>query len=357
MNNYFLKSDIDEILEGIAVNVNNFSGKTIVLTGAMGFLGRYFMEIFSRLNESILEKPCKVIAVDNLIIGNGNFSVTNKNRYIKVVNHDVIEPFSYEEKIDYIIHAAGIASPFYYSAHPLETIDVATIGTRKLLDLAKKNNARFIFFSSSEIYGDPDPNHVPIQESYRGNVATMGPRACYDESKRLAETLCYIYQSIHGVSTNIIRPFNVYGPGMQEEDYRLMPNFASLIKADQPVHVYGDGDQTRTFSYVTDALTGFIKVISEGVPGEAYNIGNPEPEVSVMDVLHYIEKVIGNKIEFLLMEHPDSYPADEPMRRCPDIRKAMLQLSYRPVVSLEDGLQRYFSWADKVYTGKLYDGQ
>ena len=232
---------------------------------------------------------------------------------------------------------------------------MAIDGTRHLLDLAVKNNARFIFFSSSEIYGDPDPNHVPIQESYRGNVSSMGPRACYDESKRVGETLCYIYHNTFGVSTNIIRPFNIYGPGMQEKDFRVLPNFASLIKAGQPLHIYGTGKQTRTFSYITDAMVGFLKIVTDGVPGEVYNIGNYKPEISILDLLQKIEKVLNRKVEYHLIEHPDSYPADEPIRRCPDIRKANLQLGFNPIVQLDEGLRRFFSWSDKVYTGSIYN--
>ena len=145
------------------------------------------------------------------------------------------------------------------------------------MERSKSDNSKFIFFSSSEIYGDPDPKKIPIQESYRGNVSTLGPRACYDESKRLGETLCYIYKQYFGVHTNIIRPFNIYGPGMQEADYRVMPNFASNIKAKKNLKLYGSASQTRTFCYITDAMSGFLKVIMNGVSGEPYNIGNQSP--------------------------------------------------------------------------------
>ena len=197
--------------------------------------------------------------------------------------------------------------------------------------VARGKDARFCFFSSSEIYGDPDPKHVPTPESYRGNVACQGPRACYDESKRLGETLCYVYHELHGVSTNTIRPFNVFGPGMQETDYRVLPNFANRIKGGRALNVYGTGRQTRTFCYVTDAMVGFLLTVLGGVPGEAYNIGNPEPEISMFDLVERIEGVLGHEVEKNLVEYPDSYPADEPNRRCPDIRKARLQLGFEPI--------------------------
>jgi UDP-glucuronate decarboxylase len=225
------------------------------------------------------------------------------------------------------------------------------VGTKNLLELARRNNARFTFFSSSEIYGDPDSKHVPTPESYRGNVSCAGPRACYDESKRLGETLCHIYHEKYGVATNTIRPFNVFGPGMQETDYRVLPNFANRIKAGLPLKVYGSGSQTRTFCYITDAMVGFLLTIAKGVPGEAYNIGNPKPEISMLDLVRRIERILKGKLTYDVVEYPDSYPADEPQRRCPDIRKARVHLKFEPQVDLDDGLGRFFGWADQVYTG------
>jgi UDP-glucuronate decarboxylase len=263
----------------------------------------------------------------------------------------VIKPIEWEGPVDYIIHAAGIASPFYYRAYPLETLEVAITGTRNMLDLATKHRARMAFFSSSEIYGDPDSRHVPTSESYRGSVSCRGPRACYDESKRVGETLCHIYHETFGTHSTTIRPFNVYGPGMQEADYRVLPNFASRIKAGQPLNVYGVGTQTRTFCYITDAIVGFLLTLTRGVSGEAYNIGNPLPEISMRDLVLMIERVLGRPVAHNVIEYPDSYPADEPLRRCPDIRKARLQLKYEPRVTLEDGLRRFLAWTDQNYTG------
>jgi UDP-glucuronate decarboxylase len=231
-------------------------------------------------------------------------------------------------------------------------MEVAINGTRNMLELAEKSSARFSFFSSSEIYGDPDAKHVPMQESYRGNVSCQGPRACYDESKRAGETLCYIYHTQNGTATNTIRPFNVYGPGMQETDYRVLPNFASRIKSGSPLHIYGDGTQTRTFCYITDALVGFFKVFLKGVPGEAYNIGNSKPEVSMIELAEALKTISSSKIKYDIIEYPDSYPADEPMRRSPDIRKARVQLGFEPIVGFKEGLSRFLLWTDEVYVGE-----
>ena len=352
MSEFLLKTDIDEIVERLSPIAGDFAGKTVLLTGARGFLGRYFMEVFARLNETVLDEPVRLVGLDNLITAGKSGAEIPELTNVEFINHDVIKPFAWEGPLDYVIHAAGIASPYYYRAFPLETLEVAITGTRNMLELAEKNDARFAFFSSSEIYGDPDQKHVPMAESYRGNVSCQGPRACYDESKRVGETLCYIFHTMHGTHTNTIRPFNVFGPGMQEADYRVLPNFANRIKAGQPLNVYGTGNQTRTFCYITDAIVGFLQVVLRGVPGEAYNIGNPSPEISMVELVARIEQALDKKIEHNIIEYPDSYPADEPNRRAPDIRKARLQLEFEPIVALNDGLSRFLNWADSIYTGE-----
>jgi len=349
--NFFLNSDIEEILNNLKNEIQLFSGKTIILTGGRGFLGRYFTTFFHRMNEEVLDEPLKLIVLDNLITAGKEGEKIPDYNNVRFVNHNVIEPFEIDESIDYIIHAAGIASPHYYRAYPLETLDVSIAGTKNFLELAKKNNSKFVFFSSSEIYGDPDPEKLPIREDYRGSVSCQGPRACYDESKRLGETLCYVYHNLYGIHTNTIRPFNVYGPGMQEKDYRVLPNFGSLIKGNKPLSVYGSGNQTRTFCYITDAISGFLKVVLNGVPGEPYNIGNPEPEVSILDLVEVMKKVSYKKITYNIVNYPDSYPSDEPNRRVPNIDKAKKDLNYFPKINLEIGLDRFLKWTDKTYLG------
>jgi UDP-glucuronate decarboxylase len=352
MREFFLKSDIKEIVERLGDVVNILSGKTVLLTGGRGFVGRYFINVFAYLNETKLDEPVHVIVLDNLITaGKAGAEVSDLPNFC-FVHHDVVVPFEYQENLDYVIHVAGIASPFYYRAHPLKTLDVAVTGTRNMLELATKSKARFTFFSSSEIYGDPDSRQVPTQESYRGNVACQGPRACYDEGKRLGETLCYIYHNTYGTATNIIRPFNVFGPGMQETDFRVLPNFASRLKTGLPLNVYGVGNQTRTFCYIVDAMVGFLSVILCGVVGETYNIGCSKPEISMLDLVKRIEKILDRTVPHNIIQHPDSYPADEPNRRCPDIRKARLQLGYDPQIELDEGLRRFLNWADRIYTGQ-----
>jgi UDP-glucuronate decarboxylase len=349
---FILSSDIEEITTSVKDIADDFAGKTILLAGGRGFLGRYFTAVFDALNRVQLAKPCRLIVLDNLITAGETGSVIPTIPNGRFVKHDICTPLELDEPVDFVVHAAGIASPFYYRAYPLETLDVSVLGNRCLLDLAVKNRARHTFFSSSEIYGDPDPKHIPTPESYRGHVASQGPRACYDESKRVGETLSYIFHTKFGVATNIIRPFNVYGPGMQETDYRVLPNFASRIKSGRALLVYGRGSQTRTFCYVSDAINGFLRVIARGVPGETYNIGNPKPEISMEDLVLRLQHAVGRPLDHNVIEYPDSYPADEPNRRCPDIRKAQIQLGFHPAVDLDVGLARFLGWTQRVYTGE-----
>ncbi len=349
MSKFFNDQDISEIVERLGNKINLFSDKKILLTGGTGFLGRYFIEVFNLISENLVSKNLELVILDNLVSGCNLYDEMSNYPYLKFINHNVIEPFDDDKKYDFIIHAAGIASPFYYKKLPLQTLDVAISGTRNMLDLALKNNSKFTFFSSSEIYGDPDPREIPINETYRGNVACQGPRACYDESKRVGETLADIYHNYQNLHTNTIRPFNIYGPGMQENDYRVLPNFARSIKKGNTLKVYGSGRQTRTFCYITDAILGFLLVILEGQSGEAYNIGNSKPEISILDLAREIKSVMGDSVNYEIVDYPNSYPGDEPTRRVPDLNKAKEHLNYEPKISLKEGLGRFLTWSNKYY--------
>ncbi len=328
-----------------------FEGKTVLITGANGFLGQYFLEAFIYLNKSVFKNSCEIVAADSHITNTTTNDSLGALPY-RFLLQDVSKPFPVEEKPDYILHAAGIASPMYYRRFPLETIDVATLGTRSMLDLARKSKSLgMVYFSSSEIYGDPDPAHVPTKEDYNGNVSSIGPRACYDESKRLGETLCSVYHKQFGTRVMIVRPFNVYGPGMKEADYRVLPNFANSIKAGKALTIYGTGHQTRTFCFVEDAILGFLQVLLLGKSGEAYNIGNPSPEISMRGLVDLVTKLSARPVKSEFIPYPESYPAGEPMRRCPDIAKAAKDVGYAPGVDLEQGLRAFLGWTEHAYTG------
>lgn len=369
MTAFLLKSDIEEIVSHLPIGaLEQLGGKHVLITGGRGFLGRYFTAVFRHLNQThLVSKPVRVTCMDNLISAGPEGAKTDEftDDNIRFVNHNVIEPFvmggrdPLGPRIDFILHAAGIASPAHYRKYPLETMEVAITGLKNSLELARANpGCKLSFFSSSEIYGDPDAAHVPTDETYRGNVACLGPRSCYDSSKRMGEGLVQIYVEQHGVHATIIRPFNVYGPGMQATDYRVLPNFAARIALGESLEVYGDGKQTRTYCYVADAIGGFLRVLLHGRAGEPYNIGNPSPEISVLALADYVEaaaKTTGVRFSRSRSErisvtpHPASYPADEPNRRCPDISKATRELGYAPRIALEDGLKRFFGWALEVY--------
>ena len=348
MKKFYEDEDIDTIISNSLKQLIHFDKKHILLTGGNGFLGKYFTKTIDKFN-SVHKKDIKLTVVDNLTMSKNVYAKSLKSNKIRFINADASKKLSFNEKINYIIHAAGIASPFYYRAKPLETLDVAVDGLRNILEIAKKKKAKVLFFSSSEIYGDPDIRKIPIKEDYRGYVNTMGPRACYDEGKRLGETLCYIYNKKYKMHINIVRPFNIYGPGMTSKDYRVLPNFASLIKSNKHIKIYGNGNQTRTFCYVSDAIAGFFKIMAKGRSGEAYNIGNPKPEISIIQLYKLSEKVLKKKIKMKQIDYPKTYPSDEPMRRCPSIKKAKSHLGYHPKVSLKDGLKKFYNWTNQNY--------
>ena len=349
--------DVKDIIASLGADAHRFAGKTILLSGGAGFLGRHFIAVFRRLNQDVLSAPCRVISADNYITGEqsalheGGRSDPN----LLEVWADVSYPLPVREDLHFIIHAAGVASPVYYMKYPLETIESAVQGTKNLLELGRRNKELegFIFFSSSEIYGDPDPKSVPTPETYHGYVSSVGPRACYDESKRLGETISTIYHQQFNVPVRIVRPFNVFGPGMKHNDRRVIPMFTYEALNGRPLPVHGDGRQTRTFCYITDAISGFLKTLLNGRPGEPYNIGNSHNEISMADLARTFGSVVpGATVKFI--PYPDSYPAGEPQRRCPDLAKAANDFGYASRIDIEEGLTRFVAWAgaQESYRGR-----
>lgn len=355
MSEELVRDDIATIAKNLGEDARRFEGKTILISGGSGFLGKYLIGTFAYLNDHVFETPCNVISVDNFITGSAHphFNYTGRDD-VREIRGDVSKPLSIDEDIHYIMHAAGLASPVYYKKYPLETIESAISGVKNLLELAreKPNLEGFLFFSSSEIYGDPDPKAIPTPETYHGYVSSVGPRACYDESKRLGETIATVYNEQYGIPTKIVRPFNVFGPGMGHADRRVLPMFAYKAINKEPIPVHGDGVQTRTFCYITDAATGFLKVLLNGKNGEAYNIGNADNEISMKDLAKLFTDIEGSGASFELIPYPETYPAGEPVRRCPDITKAVTDLQFAPQVSLGEGLRRFIAWckSDPRYT-------
>jgi UDP-glucuronate decarboxylase len=333
--------DINKILEIFKFEKNKFKNKKILISGSFGFIGKYILDtlISIKKNHHI---DFDIYALDNFITSDKKHIDEYKDYNIKCINHDINQELNIDTEFDYIICLAGIASPYYYNKYPLETLNVSINGLMNMFKLKHNINSKFIFFSSSEIYGDPSAENIPTKETYRGNVTTVGPRSCYDESKRVGETICYIQSEKYDKNTTIIRPFNVYGPGMNMNDYRIIPNITRSLLTGEKLKIYDTGEQTRTYCYVVDAINGFLRALINEEKFGIYNIGNDVGEISVLELVKKSEKVIGGSINYEITPYPQEYPADQPQRRCPDLTNAKKNLLYNPTISLEEGLSTHF---------------
>jgi nucleoside-diphosphate-sugar epimerase len=349
--------DLDVIVGDLSDELDRLAGKRLLLTGGAGFLGYYLVQAILRANVDMSRAPIGLTVFDNYIRGiPGWLQDLSGNEHLTLVEHDIRSPLPADmEDFEYVIHAAGIASPTYYRQHPIETMDANVNGLRSLLDWSVRQAERgrpidgFLFFSSSEIYGDPTPEFIPTPETYRGNVSCTGPRACYDESKRYGETLCVNFAQQHGVPVRVARPFNNYGPGLKITDRRVIPDFARDILADRDIVMLSDGSATRTFCYVSDAATGYFKILVRGHDGEAYNIGVEEPEVSMAELAERLAELgrthFGYRGSVVRQTSEErDYLVDNPTRRCPVIEKAQDHLGYAPRVGLDEGLRRALVW-------------
>lgn len=307
--------------------------ETCLVTGGAGFIG-------SHLCKSLLDDGYKVVCVDNLITGSEkNIDELKQNPNFEFINADVTNQFNSStvqqlNGLSYVFHLASPASPIDYQNHPEETLLANSVGTLNVLNLAKKSGAKFLMASTSEVYGDPMES--PQKESYWGNVNSFGPRSNYDESKRFAESAIYVYLAKYNIDARIIRIFNTYGPNMQVNDGRVVSNFINQAIKQEPITIYGDGTQTRSFCYVSDLVDGIKKAMFSGnTKGEVFNLGNPE-EYSMNDLAKKIKEMTGSGSEIIYKE----LPKDDPKQRRPDITKAESVLGWKPVVSVTDGLQK-----------------
>jgi dTDP-glucose 4,6-dehydratase len=301
------------------------SGRALI-SGASGFLG-------SHLCDRLLAEGLEVYGIDNLLTGDlRNLAHLGRNRRFRFIRKDVSRRFTFRRKFDYVIHAASPASPKDYLEHPLETLDVGSSGTRNMLEVANRSGARFLLLSTSECYGDPLVH--PQVETYWGNVNPVGPRSCYDESKRFAEALTVGWRRAKGVNTGIARIFNTYGPRMKLNDGRVVPAFVDQALRGEPITVFGNGTQTRSFCYVSDLVEGLYRLLLSDEPMPT-NIGNPN-EMTIIQFAEVIRDLVGKQVKII---HKD-LPEDDPKQRKPDISKAIRLLKWRPVVSLEEGLSK-----------------
>jgi len=313
----------------------------VVVSGAAGFIG-------SHLCDRLVAEGHSVVGLDNFLTGRSENLVQLRNHpRFQLVEQDVALPFRIDGPVDHVLHLASAASPKDYLEHPVETLDAGSLGTRQMLELARRNRARFLLTSTSECYGDPLVH--PQAETYWGNVNPVGPRSCYDESKRFAEALTMAYHRVHGLETHIARIFNTYGPRMQLNDGRVVPAFIDQALRGDPLTVYGDGSQTRSFCHVSDLVDGLCRLMKSD---ERYpvNLGNPD-EMTILEFAGYIRKLTGSRSPIVFKELPE----DDPRQRQPDIGKARRLLGWEPRIGLEEGLRMtiaFFRQASRpAYTG------
>ena len=303
--------------------------KTILVTGGAGFIG-------SHLCERLLTDDHKVICLDNLFTGSlDNIEVLKSNINFEFVNHDITKPY-FRDGIDEIYNLACPASPIHYQSNPIKTVKTCTIGVINMLGLAKKNNAKILQASTSEVYGDPDVH--PQKEDYNGNVNTLGFRSCYDEGKRCAETLFMDYKREHNLNIKIVRIFNTYGPNMTKNDGRVVSNFILQALQNDNITIYGDGSQTRSFQFIDDLVEGLIKMMNSDNVGPI-NLGNPI-ELSMTDLSYKVIKLTNSSSDVIYKK----LPKDDPKRRRPDISLAKSTLNWSPVIDLETGLKKTINY-------------
>ena len=305
----------------------------VLVTGGAGFMG-------SHLCESVLNKGYDVLCLDNLCTGNKkNIQHLLNNSKFKFIQHDVTKPI--DLKVDFIFHLASPASPVDYQKLPVETSMANSIGTYNMLELARKNNARFLLASTSEVYGDPIEH--PQKENYWGNVNPFGVRSCYDESKRFAEALAMSFHRKYNLDVRIARIFNTYGPRMRLDDGRVIPNFIVQAISKRPLTVYGDGKQTRSFCFISDMVEGLIRfMFTDGLSGEVINLGSMD-ERQIIELAKLLKKLISSESEIVFKPLPE----DDPAKRKPDIIKAKKLLNWEAKVDFKTGLMKTIEWFKK----------
>ena len=349
-----LEDDLKRIYSSLST-LDKLNKKVVLITGCAGFLGFYFLQFLLNYANKLGIK--KIIGLDNFLFGEPLWIKSLKKMYPRIFflsQFNIAKDNLYEipsiKKVNFVIHCASIASPTYYRKFPLETIDANIWGLRSLLNFYRDSKflKGFLFFSSSEIYGDPDKHNIPTDENYAGNVLCTGPRSCYDESKRFGETLCWVYAQKYDMSITIARPFNNFGPGMSINDKRLPADLAKCILENKDIVIYSNGAPTRTFCYISDAIAGYLACLLYG-KYNYFNIGSDSQEISITNFAKIFKK-FGNEIfnysGDIIYEISDDleYMTNNPNRRCPNIGKARTLLNYNPQVSIEDGIKNYLSF-------------
>lgn len=328
------------------------SDSTILITGCAGFLGFYILHFLYRYREELRLK--QVYCLDNFMLGYPGWiqEMNADDRFIikqfDIITDDIAS-IPEAEGADYVVHMASIASPVFYRQHPIETIDANVFGLRRLLDYyCHKQIKGFLFFSSSELYGDPTPEAVPTDEEYYGYVCATGPRACYDEAKRFGETMCMLFAQKYDMPIGVVRPFNNYGPGMKINDKRVPADFAKNITENQDICILSSGSPTRTFCYIADAVTGYLKILLHG-SYDYFNIGIDQPEISIKKLAEIYQNTGRELFDYsgrIIYADPEDkeYLTNNPKRRCPKIAKARELLDYKPEILVDEGVRRFLTF-------------
>lgn len=346
---YEINQDVTEINERLKKDGITFEGKTILVTGGAGFLGSWVCDV-------LVNQNAYCICLDNLTSGQPkNIIHLMEEDNFRFINHDITYPIyfgmSYHplgicvgdiKKIDIVMHMASRASPFEFKDNPISILRSNTLGTLNSLGIAKFHNAIFFYTSTSEVYGNPPKEAIPSPESYFGHVNPVGPRSCYDESKRAGEAFIKAYELQHQMRTKIVRIFNTSGPRIRHgpEFGRVVPNFINQALNDEDITIFGDGSQTRSFIYIVDEIEGILKIVyKDEANGEVINLGNNK-EYTILELANIIKDLTNSNSKIVFKP----LPIDDPVRRCPDIAKAKKILNWEPTTSLEDGLKKTIAW-------------
>ena len=344
-----MNEDLDEIINRLQKDKITFKNKIILVTGGAGFLGSWVCDVLTK-------QGAYCICLDNLTSGRfNNIEHLMEEDNFRFINHDISEPIYFGltyhpkgicigdiKKINIVMHMASRASPFEFQKYPIPILKSNTLGTMNALGIAKAHNALFFYTSTSEVYGNPPDDAIPTSETYFGHVNPVGPRSCYDESKRAGEAFVKAYELQHNIRTKIVRIFNTSGPRIRSgsEFGRVVPNFIKQALNDQDITIFGDGTQTRSFIYVVDEIEGILKIVyKEEALGEVINLGN-DKEFTILELAHLIKEITQSESKITF----NPLPIDDPLRRCANLSKAKKLLNWQPTTSLKDGLKKTIAW-------------
>lgn len=342
-----IHEDCEKIIKGVGKDIYKLQGSALLITGANGMLASFFVDTVALLNKKYFDTPCKIIAIIRSELDeNSRLWHLKCDENIEFVRQDVSQPFIIENKVDYIIHAASKASPKYYLSQPIDTINSNVIALKTLLEYSIKNNIKsFMYFSSAEIYGDPDETNIPTPETYEGRVLCTDPRACYTETKRFCETMLFNYAKQYNIPAKAVRPWHVFGLGMKLNDGRVLADFIRDGLNNKNIEILSDGLSTRSFCYMTDAHIVFWKILLSDYNGEVFNVGNDSKEMTIREVAELVCSLFNNKINYSYNKNGElKYLANSPRRCCPNMEKARRLLNYSSKDDIQDWLLRMINW-------------